>query len=1153
MYSPLSPKLPGKAGASVRWGNLFEEPLALCLVNATQQAENPLVFIGKDILQTQKIYDICRFLNKDKQLDLIYFPDRETLPYDSFSPHQDLVSSRLKALVKIPFAQKAIIFIAATTAAHYLCPKAYLETNAFALKTSEKINLSQFKVNMENRGYVHVSQVMAHGEYAVRGSIIDIYPMGLKNPVRVDLFDDEIDSIRYFNVDDQLSTHKVDAIELLPAHEFPLDENGISLFRKNWREKFTGNPSQSPVYQNITSGLAIAGCEYYLPLFFNKCVSFFDYLPATTLIVRMKTIEDSLERFLENVQYRFEQYGYDISRPLLKPQELFLAENELLHLVNGFQNVIVEEHQLMDKTGYYNFNIEKSPELFINRKLKSPLEKLTEHLKNQSTPIIFSVESKGRREALLELLQSHGIKPISLDSWQQFLLEKPLLSILVTPFETGFIIPNTVEFITEAQLSGEKIQQKSRQKPSKYQHQLNNAVRNLLELNVGDAIVHIEHGIGRYQGLQTLKVTEKDQEFLVITYADKAKLYVPVTSLHLISRYGGAENSKHIPISRLGTEQWSKAKQKAAEKIRDVAAELLEIYAKREAKQGNIYHIKDNYKKFAEEFPFEETPDQARAIEDILKDMNSPKTMDRLVCGDVGFGKTEVAMRAAFMMVENQKQVVVLAPTTLLAQQHFQTFLDRFAQWPIRIEVLSRFKSKKETEEILAQLKKGAIDIIIGTHKLIQKNVVFKTLGLLIIDEEHRFGVQQKEQLKKYRSEVDILTLTATPIPRTLNMSLSGIRDLSLITTPPLQRLSIKTFVYERQKSIIKEAILRELQRGGQIYFLHNNVETIEKTAFELNELIPDLKIAVAHGQMREKQLEQVMSDFYHHRINILVCTTIIESGIDVPTANTIIMDRADRLGLAQLHQLRGRVGRSHHQAYAYLLTPNPKAMTKDAAKRLEAIASHEDLGSGFMLANQDLEIRGAGEFLGEEQSGQMQAVGFSLYMELLQRAVNSLKAGHVPDISDVFTQNTEIEISLPTLIPEDYVPDIHTRLILYKRISNCKTTAQLDELKIEFIDRFGLMPDALKNLFAATQIKLICEKMGIKKLEANLKQGKIHFSSSPDIDSAKLIKLIQIKPRQFKLAGQDKLNFFFEKPLNDEQLTQEVTNILSELTSENC
>lgn len=1146
------PSIAAKTNQHLRWGNLPGSALPLAIVETAKTAARPIVVICDTILQAQRLVDECGFFAENTSIPILLFPDRETLPYDSFSPYQELTSERLACLYQLPQLKSGIVITAATTVMHRLLPQTFLNGNYFLIHTGDTLNLDHFRQQLETAGYHHVSQVVAHGEYTIRGSIIDVFPMGTTTPIRIDLFDKEIESIRYFNPEDQRSGEKIPELTVLPAREFPMDEAGITLFRQNWRQRFSGNPLNCPIYQNITEGIAVAGIEYYLPLFFANTSSFFHFLPPDSLILTCEQVQPTLENFWKDIEFRYEQYGHDISRPLLNPVEVFFRLDEVFHGINQFSHIQLVENSIPEKTGCSNFLVSKAIELQVDRKEKHPLEKLENYLIQQNHKILLCVESAGRREALLDLLRTIKIAPLTLHSWQEFVDSKSdaNIFILVAPLLDGFILntksETSFEIITENQLFGEQVYQP--RKPSKYQQQADAAIRDLMELKIGDAIVHLTHGIGRYLGLQTLTVADQTQEFLMIAYANDAKLYVPVSSLHLISRFGGSD-ADHAPLHMLGTDQWNKAKQKAAERVRDVAAELLAIYAKRQMNNGFAYKNQENYQTFASAFPFEETPDQAKTIKEILVDMASDKPMDRLVCGDVGFGKTEVAMRAAFVAVENHKQVAMLVPTTLLAQQHFQTFQDRFADWPIRIEVLSRFKSKKETTEALKKVADGKIDIVIGTHKLIQSDIKFANLGLLLIDEEHRFGVQQKERLKALRAEVDILTLTATPIPRTLNMSMAGIRDLSLITTPPARRLAVKTFVYEWRKEIIREAVLRELQRGGQIYFLHNNVDTIENTAQEIQAIVPEVKLGVAHGQMREKQLEKIMLDFYHHRINILVCTTIVESGIDIPTANTIIMDRADKLGLAQLHQLRGRVGRSHHQAYAYLLVPSFKSITPDATKRLEAIAAYEDLGAGFMLANHDLEIRGAGEFLGEEQSGQIQAIGFTLYMELLERAVNSLKAGHVPSFDDVFKQTTEIELKIPALIPDDYLPDVHSRLMIYKRMASAKNKETLKELQIELIDRFGLLPQPLKNLFAVTELRLQAEKLGIQKLETSAKQGKIIFNEKPAINPAHLIKLIQIKPARYKLAGQDKLNFFFDNEVKPEKLAEAVDSILQELS----
>ncbi|EIC1020038.1 transcription-repair coupling factor, partial [Salmonella enterica subsp. enterica serovar Typhimurium] len=778
---------------------------------------------------------------------------------------------------------------------------------------------------------------------------------------------------------------------------------------------------------------------------------------------------------------------------------------------------------LPEKAANTNLGFQKLPDLAIQAQQKAPLDALRKFLESFSGPVIFSVESEGRREALGELLARIKIAPkriLRLDEAQD-----AGRYLMIGAAEHGFIdTQRNLALICESDLLGERVAR--RRLDSRRTINPDTLIRNLAELHVGQPVVHLEHGVGRYAGMTTLEAGGIKGEYLMLTYANDAKLYVPVSSLHLISRYaGGAEES--APLHKLGGDAWSRARQKAAEKVRDVAAELLDIYAQRAAKEGFAFkHDREQYQLFCDSFPFETTPDQAQAINAVLSDMCQPLAMDRLVCGDVGFGKTEVAMRATFLAVENHKQVAVLVPTTLLAQQHYDNFRDRFANWPVRIEMLSRFRSAKEQTQILAEAAEGKIDILIGTHKLLQSDVKLRDLGLLIVDEEHRFGVRHKERIKAMRADVDILTLTATPIPRTLNMAMSGMRDLSIIATPPARRLAVKTFVREYDSLVVREAILREILRGGQVYYLYNDVENIQKAAERLAELVPEARIAIGHGQMRERELERVMNDFHHQRFNVLVCTTIIETGIDIPTANTIIIERADHFGLAQLHQLRGRVGRSHHQAYAWLLTPHPKAMTTDAQKRLEAIASLEDLGAGFALATHDLEIRGAGELLGEEQSGSMETIGFSLYMELLENAVDALKAGREPSLEDLTSQQTEVELRMPSLLPDDFIPDVNTRLSFYKRIASAKNENELEEIKVELIDRFGLLPDPARNLLDIARLRQQAQKLGIRKLEGNEKGGTIEFAEKNHVDPAWLIGLLQKQPQHFRLDGPTRLKF---------------------------
>jgi transcription-repair coupling factor (superfamily II helicase) len=974
---------------------------------------------------------------------------------------------------------------------------------------------------------------MEHGEYASRGSIVDLFPMGSTTPYRIDLFDAEIDTIRTFNPETQRTEETVDSIELLPAREFPLDEAGIRTFRQNYRARIEGDLSRSRIYDGVSQGKPPAGIEYYLPLFFEHTATLFDYLPKQTLLMLTEGVETAVNNFWQNVDYRYEQRRHDIERPLLAPDKLFLTAAGLQSYVSDYPRVELQ-HFKFESAGV-NYPIAALPSLLIHQRQEQPLFLLLNFLKELKGRVLFTAESAGRREALISLLREQQISVQTVDNWYAFYHGKAEMAVTVAPLDEGFWLPDTrIAVIPENLLHGVQIQQRRSRK--KVTRDADAIIRNLTDLSEGAPVVHEEHGVGRYLGLQTVTAGGVAAEYLLIEYANHDKLYVPVASLHLVSRYTGAD-PEHAPLHRLGTDQWEKARSKAAEKARDVAAELLDIHARRAAQQGQSFAFDEtDYRLFAGAFPFEETPDQALAIENVIKDMRSKQPMDRVVCGDVGFGKTEVAMRAAFVAANAGKQVAMIAPTTLLVQQHLNNFRDRFADWPFRIESLSRFKTGKESNKTLDALAAGSIDIVIGTHKLLQDDVIFKNLGLVIIDEEHRFGVRDKEQMKKLRANVDMLTMTATPIPRTLNMSLSGLRDLSIIATPPTQRHAIKTFVTEWNKTTIQEACARELSRGGQVYVLHNEVKTIGNITEELAAMLPNVEIRYAHGQMRERELESIMSDFYHQRFQVLVATTIIESGIDVPTANTIIINRADKLGLAQLHQLRGRVGRSHHRAYAYLIAPPKSALTPDAVKRLEAIESLEDLGVGFTLATHDLEIRGAGELLGEDQSGQIQEIGFNLYNDLLDRAVKALKAGKVPDLDPRTQSRTTVELGAAALIPDDYLPDVHSRLILYKRIASAANQSALDELRVEMIDRFGLLPEPTKNLFSVTRVKLIAQSLGVRKLDMNAKGGRMLFEKQPNIDPMKVIQLIQKRPWVFKLDGQDKLRFEIELPTLEER-----------------
>ncbi len=1137
------------------WGNLHGGSDTLAVAEAAKSWADsahagPSVLLTPDSFSAQRIADALRFFRAD--FNILNFPDWETLPYDTFSPHQDIISERLTALYQLPNLRAGMLIVPISTLMQRLAPPEHISAHSLVIEKKQRLNIDDMRAQLQHCGYRAVSQVMEHGEFAVRGAILDLYPMGSRLPYRIELFDDEIDTIRTFDPENQRSIEVIERVQLLPAHEYPMTDDAISQFRQAWRARFTGNPANCPIYQDISDGVSPQGIEYYLPLFFDNTVTLFDYMPDNSLLFCLGDLHQAAEHFWQEIKERHAQQAFDVTRPLLPPNDLFIASNELFARLNTFSRIDITHAEVKTTAERYNFNTEKPQDLSVNHKAQQPFTALDNYLKQHLGRVLLCAETAGRREVLLEMLTKIDVHPHAFANWREFICSNEKIGLTIAPLEEGInLIDPSLALIAESQLFGQQIMQRRRRSSSEKQYDSDAIVRNLSELHVGAPVVHIDNGVGRYLGLQHLAFGEHENEFLTLEYAGGDKLYVPVSSLHLISRYSGVD-VEHAPINRLGNDQWSKAKQKAAERARDAAAELLDIYARRAARKGFEFKtLDDQYLAFANAFPFEETPDQAQAIDKTLQDMRSSKTMDRLVCGDVGFGKTEVAMRASFCAVQSGKQVAILVPTTLLAQQHYNNFCDRFADWPMQIELISRFRSAKQETDIVKRLEEGKIDIIIGTHKLIQGKLKFKDLGLMIIDEEHRFGVRQKEKLKSLRAEVDILTLTATPIPRTLNMAMAEIRDLSIIATPPAKRLSIKTFVRDYNNGLIKEALLRELLRGGQVYFIHNNVETIERRAQDLAELVPEARIAFAHGQMREKQLEKIMSDFYHQRHNVLLCTTIIETGIDVPTANTIIIENADRFGLAQMHQLRGRVGRSHHQAYAYLLTPRGKKITKDAQKRLDAIASLEDLGAGFTLATHDLEIRGAGELLGEEQSGQIQAVGFSLYTELLENAVEALKEGKEPALTRPLQHGTEIDLQITALIPEDYLPDVHTRLILYKRIASAKDKEALRELQVEMIDRFGLLPPATKNLFRITELKLKAQALGINRVEAGAKGGRVEFSENPQVDPAQIIKLIQVRPKEYKLDGPERLRFILASDSVDKRIAV-VSEVLERLARTN-
>ncbi len=1089
--------------------------MSLAIAEAASHAQRFTLLLTPDSQSAERLEQELAFFAPN--LPVLQFPDWETLPYDVFSPHQDIISQRIATLYDLPGLKHGVLVVPITTALHRLAPPRFLLGSSLVLDVGQTLDVEQMRTRLEAAGYRCVDTVYEHGEFAVRGALIDLFPMGSELPYRIDLFDDEIETLRTFDPDSQRSIDKVDAVRLLPAKEFPLKKEAVTGFRARFRERFDVDFRRCPIYQDLSTGITPAGIEYYLPLFFEETATLFDYLPGDTQVFSLPGIEQAAEQFWNDVRNRYEERRYDPERPLMPPAELFLPVEDCFARLKQSPRVVVSREDLEPGVGRERLEGRPQPSVAVEAKAQEPLGALRRYLEEYPGRVLFTAESAGRREVLLELLGRLKIRPQEVEGWPAFLAGKERLAITVAALDEGLQL-DQVALVAESQLFGQRVMQRRRRE--KGREGGDNVIKNLTELREGAPVVHIDHGVGRYQGLITLEVEGEKAEFLMLQYADEAKLYVPVANLHLIARYTGSDDAL-APLHKLGSEQWQKAKRKAAEQVRDVAAELLDIYARRAARKG--YAFTDpaaDYETFAAGFPFEETVDQQAAIEAVRADMLAAKPMDRLVCGDVGFGKTEVAMRAAFIAAHGGRQVAVLVPTTLLAQQHYNSFRDRFADWPVKVEVMSRFKSAKDQEKAVEALAEGQIDIVIGTHKLLQGDVKFKNLGLVIIDEEHRFGVRHKEQLKALRSEVDILTLTATPIPRTLNMAVAGMRDLSIIATPPARRLSVRTFVMEQQNAVIKEALLRELLRGGQVYYLHNEVKTIEKAARDLAELVPEARIGIGHGQMRERELEQVMSDFYHKRFNVLVASTIIETGIDVPSANTIIIERADKFGLAQLHQLRGRVGRSHHQAYAYLLTPPRKQMTEDAQKRLEAIANAQDLGAGFVLATHDLEIRGAGELLGEGQSGQIQAVGFTLYMEMLERAVKAIRKGEQPNLEQPLGGGVEINLRVPALIPEDYLPDVHARLILYKRIASAENEDALNELQVEMIDRFGLLPEPTKHLIRLTLLKLSAEKLGIAKIDAGPQGGRIEFSADTCVDPLVLVKMIQTQPNRYRLEG---------------------------------
>ena len=1119
---------PGKRYTLPRPQGSGDALLLARLARQHAQAGRRLAVFTAEPADAQRLADELPFF--DATLRVAQFPDWETLPYDSFSPHQDLVSERLATLWRIHEGSVDLLLLPATTALTRLAPPAFLAGTTFHFKQKSRLDEARLKSQLALAGYQHVSQVVSPGEYAVRGGLIDLYPMGSLVPYRVDLFGDEVDSIRTFDPDTQRSVFPVPEVRLLPGREFPMDEAARSAFRSRWREKIEGDPTRARLYKDMGAGLAGGGIEYFLPLFFDSVGTIFDYLGSQAALVLHGKVDEALDRFWTDTRERHRFLQHDPERPLLAPAEVFMPADEFFARTQPHATLSLRGSEPVKGSQEPASAVSWArplPDLAIDRGGTDPLGKLERHVKATPHRVLLLGESEGRRESLIELLRDHRLSVPAVDSLDEFLQGDEKLAIAAAPLAEGFHWHEpdagvSVQFVTETELFATAREARRRRK----QEQVSNVdalIKDLSELKVGDPVVHLNHGIGRYQGLVNIDLGEGSSEFLHLEYADRATLYVPVSQLHLISRYTGV-SADEAPLHRLGSGQWDKARRKAVEQVRDTAAELLNLYARRATREGFSHRFSPHdYESFATSFGFEETADQRAAIHAVIQDMVASKPMDRLVCGDVGFGKTEVALRAAFVAVHGGKQVAFLAPTTLLAEQHYQTLVDRFGKWPVKIAELSRFRSPKEVKAAVDGIADGSVDIVVGTHKLLSSDVKFQRLGLLIIDEEHRFGVRHKEAMKALRAEVDVLTLTATPIPRTLGMALEGLRDLSVIATAPQRRLAIKTFVRNEGNSIVREAVLRELKRGGQVYFLHNEVETIENRRQKLVELLPEARIAVAHGQMPERELERVMRDFVAQRHNLLLCSTIIETGIDVPSANTIVISRADKFGLAQLHQLRGRVGRSHHQAYAYLLVPDVDGLTKQAAQRLQAIQDMEELGSGFYLAMHDLEIRGAGEVLGENQSGNMMEVGFQLYNDMLSAAVRALKAGQEPDLLNPLNATTEINLHAPALLPDAYCGDVHTRLNLYKRLATAERPEQIDLLLEEITDRFGKLPTQGQTLFDTHRLRVLARPYGVLKIDAGPKLMNITFRPQAPVDSRRIIELVQ-KNRAIRLAGNDKL-----------------------------
>ncbi|HEX7325525.1 MAG TPA: transcription-repair coupling factor [Rhodanobacteraceae bacterium] len=1124
---PLPP-FPRRPGQQRDWREPAGSALALLLCATARERDGITVAVTPDSRSARVLEHALATFSDG--LPVLHFPDWETLPYDLFAPHPQLVSRRIDTLYRLPTTHRGLLVVPVSTLMQRVAPRTHVVGSGLAVARGQKLDLADEQRRLEAAGYRRVQQVAEHGEFAVRGALLDLFPMGAHEPYRIEWFDDAVESIHAFDPDTQRSLHVVDSVRLLPAHEFPLTDEAMRAFRDRLRERFPIDVRRCPLYQDMKLGVTPAGIEYYLPLFFAATETLFDYLGEGALFVLARDALAAADTFWTQTETRYDQRAHDIERPVLPPTELYLPPQTLRERLNRVLRIdlVASGDERAADTG-----VVAAPDLSVGGQANGGFApRLRDWMRaNPGRRVFVACESAGRREALVEQLTAAGLAPETIDNWPAFAAGTPGLAVCVAALDSGFslAVPD-LAVLTERELVGERARnERARRRTATRDPEA--ILHDLSELEIGAPIVHADHGVGRYLGLVPLEVGGMPGEFLAIEYAHGDKLYVPVAQLALVSRYSGADD-EHAPLHALSGESWERAKRKAAEKVRDVAAELLAIHAQRAARQGHaIAYDRGMLARFAEGFPFEETPDQQAAIEAVLADLAAPQPMDRVICGDVGFGKTEVALRAAVAVASAGKQVAILVPTTLLAQQHYDTFRDRLADFPVKVELLSRFRAASDVASVLQKLADGRLDVVIGTHKLLQPDVKFKDLGLVVIDEEQRFGVRHKERLKKLRAEVDLLTLTATPIPRTLNMAMSGMRDLSIIATPPVARMAVKTMVAQYDPALIREAFQRELARGGQVYFLHNAIETIQGTARDLAELVPDARIRVAHGQMGAGELERVMLDFHRQRFNVLVCTTIIESGIDVPTANTIVIDRADRFGLAQLHQLRGRVGRSHHRAYAYLIVPDRKAMTADAEKRLAALESLEELGAGFMLATHDMEIRGAGELLGEAQSGQIEAIGFSLYNQLLERAVRALRSGEVPDFDLDGAGGVEVELHLPALIPDDYLPDVHTRLTLYKRIAGAADDDTLQDLQAEMVDRFGKLPQAARNLFIVASLKLRAAALGIRKLDLAAAGGRVTFLATPNVDPANVIRMIQRQPRTYKFDGRDRLRVMRELP----------------------